>query len=110
MRIGILGFLHESNTFVSFPTTQRQFKDDIHRGREILKRWKDTRHELGGFIAGADVHSFEAVPLMTASATPGGPLTELAFESILEEIQRLLKKDREIGTQITCRVFDRQVD
>jgi len=94
MRIGMLGFIHESNTFVSFPTTRQGFEGGLHRRREVLSRWKDTRHELGGFMAGADVHGFEAVPLMTASATPGGPLTAYAFESILGEMLQLLEEER----------------
>jgi len=94
MRIGILGFSHESNTFVSFPTTRRRFEEaGLYRRREVLDRWKDAHHELGGFTAGADVHGFEAVPLMTASATPGGPLTACAFESILGEMLQLLRDE-----------------
>lgn len=72
-RIGVLGFIHESNTFVSVPTTLRRFSEGgLHRGGEIWDRWRKTRHELGGFLAGANLHRFQAVPLLTAHATTGG--------------------------------------
>ncbi|MCW3978146.1 MAG: M81 family metallopeptidase, partial [Candidatus Bathyarchaeota archaeon] len=94
MRIGILGFAHESNTFVSVPTTLQRFSErGICRGREIIDRWKGSHHELGGFVAGSEADGFEVVPLMTANATPGGPLTTAAFETILDEALGLLEEE-----------------
>jgi microcystin degradation protein MlrC len=97
VRIGILGFAHESNTFVSVPTTLQRFSEGgIHRGKGIIDRWKGSHHELGGFIAGSEANGFVAVPLMYSSATPGGPLTDTAFETILGEMIGLLEKDEEL--------------
>lgn len=94
MIIGVLGFAHESNTFVSVPTTLQRFSErGICRGREIVDRWDGSHHELGGFIAGSEAYGFEALPLMTANATPGGPLTIAAYETILNEMLGLLEEE-----------------
>lgn len=86
--------MHESNSFVSVPTTLQRFSEGgLYRGREVTEHWRDAHHELSGFIAGAEVHGFEAVPLITAHATPGGPLTAEAFETILEEMLELLEDE-----------------
>ena len=87
-----MSFIHESNTFVSFPTTLKSFADGgISRGEEILERWTGTHHELAGFIEGGSLNGFEVIPLMASHATPSGPLTRRAFETILGEMMELLK-------------------
>ena len=92
MRIGVMAFIHESNTFASFSTTLRRFTEGgITRGDEILERWTGAHHELAGFIEGGTLHSFEVIPLLAAHATPGGPLTKRAFEAILGEMLELLR-------------------
>jgi microcystin degradation protein MlrC len=97
VRIGVLGFAHESNTFVSVPTTLQRFSErGIYRGKGIIDRWKGSHHELGGFIAGSEANGFVAVPLMYSSVTPGGPLTDTAYETILGEMIGLLEKDIEL--------------
>ncbi len=97
MRIGILGFIHESNTFISSMTTIRSFLEGgLFRGQEIMNHWRLSHHELGGFLKGAEIQGFEVVPLMTAHATPGGPLTSDAFESILQEMLEMIEGEEEI--------------
>ncbi len=92
MRIGVMAFIHESNTFASFSTTLRRFTEGgITRGDEILERWTGAHHELAGFIEGGTLHGFEVIPLLAAHATPGGPLTKRAFEAILGEMLELLR-------------------
>ena len=92
LRIGVMAFIHESNTFASFSTTLRRFTEGgITRGDEILERWTGAHHELTGFIEGGTLHSFEVIPLLAAHATPGGPLTKRAFEAILGEMLELLR-------------------
>jgi microcystin degradation protein MlrC len=94
LRIGVMGFIHESNTFVSFPTTLQQFTEEgISRGDEILGRWTGAHHELSGFIAGGSRNGFEVAPLIASHATPGGPLTKRAFEAILGEMTGLLESE-----------------
>ena len=46
MRIGLLGFIHESNTFISAPTTLEQFSEgSLYRGQQLLARWKEAHHK-----------------------------------------------------------------
>jgi microcystin degradation protein MlrC len=91
-----MGFIHESNTFISFPTTLHRFQEGgISRGEEVLERWTGAHHELAGFIEGGTPNGFEAIPLIASHATPGGPLTRHAFETILGEmIEQLSAEDR----------------
>jgi len=97
LRIGLMGFMHESNTFVSTPTTLQKFKEGgIFRGDEITERWAASHHELAGFIEGGALHNFETAPLITSHATPGGPLTRRAFEAILGEMITFLKSDEDL--------------
>ena len=49
--IAIAGIMHESNTFCNTPTDFEAFSCTI--GDDILPIWKDTHHEIGGFIHGA---------------------------------------------------------
>ena len=87
MRIGIIGFLHESNTFVHTQTTRDDFVTcHLQTGSEVLERWEGTHHEVGGFLAGAREFEFEPVPIVVAVAMPSGPLTVEAFESIWNDM------------------------
>ena len=89
MRIAIAGILHESNSFSRETTELRHF--EIARGADMVRRWADAGHELGGFLEGAKLYGFEAAPLLSATAIPGGPVSSDAFESLrkllLEQLQ-----------------------
>jgi microcystin degradation protein MlrC len=86
-----MAFIHESNTFISDPTTLQMFTGrGISRGNEILERWTGAHHEIAGFLEGGSLYDFEVVPLITSHATPSGPLTRRAFEAILGEMIELL--------------------
>jgi len=85
MRVGIIGLLHESNTFIAEKTTLEHFRQDVLlTGEAVTDRFTDTRHELGGFLAGLSDESLEAVPLFAARAVPYGPITTDAFQQLLE--------------------------
>ncbi len=93
MRIALAGFMHESNTFSDVPTTLKHFEDSsLHYGEDVIEIWKDAHHEMGGFIAGAEENSFEAVPILMASATPSGPVTEETYEKIVGDLIEGLRK------------------
>jgi microcystin degradation protein MlrC len=86
-RVGIAGFLHESNTFLHVPTTYQLFQQaSLTVGNALLERWRGTHHELGGFIAGAEDFGFEPVPLMATYAMPSGALTGDTFDRIAGEL------------------------
>lgn len=94
MRIGILGLLHESNTFVTTKTTLDQFRADLFlEGGAVIERLKESHHELGGFIGGlqkSEVPSIEMVPLAAYRATPAGPIEKSSFIALTERILRIL--------------------
>jgi microcystin degradation protein MlrC len=91
-RIAIAGFHHESNTFMTVPTTRRHFEQiGIVKGRAVIERWQGTHHELGGFIEGSETFGFELVPIMAAYATPGGTIRSEAFEGLIGELVLLLE-------------------
>lgn len=84
MRIGVLVWLHESNTFAREPTTLERFAEDLLvTGDDVIARFVGTRHEAGGFLAaiGASPDA-EAVPLAAFRAVPGGPLTAATFAAL----------------------------
>lgn len=92
MRVAILGLLHESNTFLSVPTTYEDFqRTSLTRGTEMIARWKGTHHELGGMIAGCEQAGLEVTPGMATFAVPSGTITEAAFDRLVRELIASLK-------------------
>lgn len=86
-RVGVLGFLHESNTFLPVPTTYEDFAStSMTRGAAMLERWKGGRHELSGMFAGLEEMGLTAVPCMATLAVPSGALTENAYERLVAEL------------------------
>ena len=81
MRIGIANFSHESNTFAADPTPLNAFH--IYRGQAVIDHYTPTFHEVAGYIAGAQEYDFELAPLFSANATPAGPLTLEAYETLV---------------------------
>lgn len=95
MRVGIIGLLHESNTFISEPTTFDAFERDwLFTGEQVRKQIADTHHEIAGFFKGLDEHDsgITAVPLFAARTTPYGTITEDAFAQLVELLLTELKK------------------
>ncbi|MCA9216568.1 MAG: M81 family metallopeptidase, partial [Planctomycetales bacterium] len=94
MRIGIIAFLHESNTFVTKPTTIESFKHDLYLiGDDIANKLADSHHEVGGFFKGlaSSEASVASVPLVAFRATPAGPISADTFEHLIGEIDRSLQ-------------------
>ncbi len=93
-RIGVIGFLHESNTFISTPTTYEAFENDwLLEGSAFHEAMSGTHHETAGFFAALEAQSeeFEAVPIMLARAIPYGTITADAYARIVNRILTLLK-------------------
>ena len=86
MRVGLVSFIHESNTFNPVFTTREMFDDNVVFGDEIIHRWGEAHHEVGGMIEEVARVGVELVPLVAAWVMPAGPLLEGAYEEILEEI------------------------
>ena len=90
MRVAVGGIMHESNTFNPGPTPLAAFR--VQRGDELPGWWRDTPHELGGFIAGAERFGYELFPTLMAQATPGGVVTPEAFERLTQELLERLER------------------
>ena len=84
MRIAVAGFSHESNTFSAQPTRLEDF--GILTGGQVLDRHADTYHEIAGYLAAAVDLDLELCPILSASATPAGPVSREAFEEICGRI------------------------
>ena len=87
--IAIGGIMHESNTFSNVPTDFEAFSQTI--GNDLLSVWKGTHHEMGGFIQGAVEQDFKVYPALMATATPAGPVTDVAFDKLTDMLVQQLK-------------------
>lgn len=84
MRVGILGIFHESNTFMSKPTDLASFKEAVLlRGQAIMDHFRSAHSHISGFIQGLEKEGLTPVPLLVAHATPSGPVTAEALDTLL---------------------------
>lgn len=84
MRIGIAGFMHESNTFLGEPTTLADFRADLlTTGDGIRNAMRDAHHEVGGFLEALDTAGVEAVPLLFARALPSGTIARETLDDLM---------------------------
>jgi len=87
LRIGVVGLLQESNTFIGERTTRRHFEEDLLlRGEMIRERMSGTPHEVGGFFEELDRAGVEAVPIFLARALPYGVIERKTFEDLVAEL------------------------
>lgn len=97
MRVGIIAWLHESNTFVPKPTTADMFETwTLRTGAAMRKAWQDAHHEVGGFFAGLDDAGIEAVPIFASRALPSGTINADAYADLLTELQSSLSQAGEL--------------
>ena len=91
MRVGIICFQQESNTFLERPTTLADFKRDILLTRgDIRGEYANAHHEVGGFFQGLEENHINAIPLLAAWTVPGGAITDDCYSTILAMIQTQL--------------------
>ena len=96
-RVGIVALLHESNTFISQPTTLRHFSENILlQGASVREQLADTHHEIGGFFEGLERHRIEAVPIFAARAVPFGTIAGETFDELLARMFESLETAGEI--------------
>ncbi|WP_018153028.1 M81 family metallopeptidase [Leeia oryzae] len=86
-RIGIAGFLHETNTFADSRARFTTFAEadawpGLQWGDGMFEAIKGVNIPVAGFVDALAGKGHELVPLVWASANPSGPVTEDAFESI----------------------------
>ena len=50
-RVGLVSFMHESNSFNPLPTVRELFQSaGLLFGNDILREWSGSHHEIGGMI------------------------------------------------------------
>ncbi len=92
-RVGIIGLLQESNTFIEGKTTLHHFKEDLLlTGNAIQEKMKDAPHEVGGFFEGILEAEYEAVPIFLARAIPYGVIEATTFDYLVEQLLVELQK------------------
>ena len=86
-KVGVIGFLHESNSFNPRPTTRAMFEASaLLSGPAVVPHWSGAHHELAGMLEGMPAAGAAVVPLVTAEAVPAGPVEERAYEEIVAQI------------------------
>ncbi len=86
-RIGIVGLLHESNTFITAPTLRAHFEADLLlQGEAIREAMAQAPHEVGGFFEILDAAGVEVVPVFLARALPYGPIAQEVFATLVAEM------------------------
>ncbi|MBT6149410.1 MAG: M81 family metallopeptidase [Gemmatimonadetes bacterium] len=93
MRVGIVSLMHESNSFISTPTTLDMFKASrFLRGADVGEFFSNGLNEIAGFLDGLDGSGIEAVPMFYAGTAPSGEITEdtcdALIDAMFEEIER----------------------
>jgi microcystin degradation protein MlrC len=94
-KIGIAGFLHETNTFAASRADFSAFVEadawpGLLVGEALFDAVAGVNLAIEGFIQAARA-SHELVPLLWASANPSGPVTRDAFEAIAFMLDRALR-------------------
>ena len=87
--LAIAGIMHESNTFSDTPTDAAAFSQT--HASNMIKRWGEAHHEIGGFIQGATEYDYTIYPTFMASAIPAGPVTDDVFDRTTEILIQHLK-------------------
>jgi microcystin degradation protein MlrC len=91
MRIGILGLIHESNTFFEGKTSYTDFKHhQMLWGNDVRVVYTKAFHEIGGFLGGLEKEGLESIPLYVATQTPSGIITTEALEKLWQDIETSL--------------------
>jgi len=91
-RVGILAFLHESNTFLNAPTRYEDFAStSLTRGAALVERWNGGHHEVSGFLTGLAESALTTVPLMATFAVPSGTIAAPDYERLAAELLQTVR-------------------
>lgn len=84
LRVAVLGFHHESNTFAPVPATLARFLEGgVVEGDELVARYSTSQATLAGFLEIRDRPNVDLVPLVHADLNPMGTITREAFEHLV---------------------------
>ena len=91
MRVGIIGLLHESNTFAAQPTTLADFQDNVLAvGSDVRSVFDGTHHEIGGFLEALDRLRVRSVPVFAARALPSGTICAATWRELIDRMLQAL--------------------
>jgi microcystin degradation protein MlrC len=90
--IAIAGISHESASFNPAKTTLAEFGWPPKQSLETLRaQHANANTTVSGYLEGAARYGFDLYPVMAISASPKGPVTADAFETMATELVRRLK-------------------
>ena len=85
MKVGIASLIHESNSFISTPTTTEMFRTDaLLTGAAVHESFQGGHHEVSGFLEGLAREGVEAVPVFFASTAPSGVITRETCDELMD--------------------------
>ncbi len=87
-------FMHETNTFCKRVTDEDAFRAFYcHEGDDVLSALSGTANEVGGFVDAARAHGWTLIPTVATFATPGGVVTERAWDAFAGRIFDTARRD-----------------
>ncbi len=97
-RIGVAGFLHETNTFDHGLTPLARFIEadawpGLIENAEILAATADMNLAISGFIRAIEPTGHTLVPLLWCSANPSGPVEQSAYDTVVTRLERKLDQN-----------------
>jgi microcystin degradation protein MlrC len=106
LRIAYGRIMQESNAFSPLPTTLEDFqRTHLHEGHDLARRVVDKHvHEVDGFARNAELSGFheavrrygegriETLPLLSAWAISGGPLSAHCLSTLIERMVAALRR------------------
>ena len=87
MRIAAGGILHETSTFLPWPTKLADFEQGfgLYRGEQIPAKFRGANMCIGGFFDAAEECGFEIVPILWGFAYPSGVIARHDYETLKAE-------------------------
>jgi len=91
--IGVAGISHESNSFNIYNTELKDFSPGIgeESAEEFLRERGKSNTTVSGYVEGAKRFNLELYPTLVTRATPKGPVTDHALDTMMEAIIKELK-------------------
>ena len=98
-RLAVARFWHEGNAFAPLPADLAAFERcEWTSGPAALAAARGTATELGAVAAFAEAHSeWDVITLRCASALPSGPIEDVVYDRLTEEIRTALAAGNEDG-------------
>ncbi|WP_409341141.1 M81 family metallopeptidase [Paenibacillus sp. MBLB4367] len=86
-RIGVIGVIHETNSYAPGTTELDQFQFEWVLGKEAYyARYRGARTSMGGAIDGAEKCGLELVPGFYTAAVPSGMVSAQTAEAIMQNM------------------------